>query len=180
MASGSRERILENLAIAAILSFLVLLAATASFLADAAAVDRERGALSGLAGGSAVESAPSEFADHDFHRIYRINGGGGTSFGAVFTLGSASGTVLAAAIFSPQGELDAVKALGDCAPRLAEAGPQWFSDFLGKGSTQAYPASKGASRRPAAVSGATESLLSTGETLSRLSAAVRAAAKEHP
>lgn len=125
MAVNKRDRIVENLAVAAALGLLALIVALVSLAADSRAVATERSALAS-AGATVTLAGHSDYPS--YNRIYRIQTDAGFSYGIVFTFRSPVGSALVGAIFSPKGELLELRLLGSCASRL----PTNPRDILGE------------------------------------------------
>lgn len=125
MALYKREKMIENLAIAAALGFLALMVAAISLAADSRVVAEER---SVLPGGVAVAGRAD---DPSFDRFYRFQSAAGPAYLAVIILRSPSGAALVAATYSPKGELQELRFLGSCATRLPTNARDLISAFPG-------------------------------------------------
>jgi hypothetical protein len=126
VALKARERIVENLAVAAALGLLALLAAAMSLIADSRSAAAERAAF-----------APSPAAiagradDPAFERVYSIASGAGRAFGVVLSLRSPDSSALFGAVFSPRGELRDIRILGGCSSRLPDDAMDALGLFAG-------------------------------------------------
>ena len=133
MAFDKRDRIMENLAVAAALGFLTLIVAALALVADSSAVAYERSALAPPAG-SVTVLASSRVDDPAFTRMYRLQDGNDSYYGAVVSIRSAMyGTALIAASFSSKGEVKDLRLLGASADRLPAALSDIFAAFDGAG-----------------------------------------------
>lgn len=139
MAQDKRERIMENLAVAAVLGLLALIVGAFSVAADSSSVASERSAFDG--DGSAVALA-GRADDPAFDRVFRIRSASGLSFGAVLTLRSPQGSALVGASFSSDGELLELRLLGSCVSRLPEKPQDMIGEFPGAGEALARAADK--------------------------------------
>ncbi len=177
MASDRKESIVENLAVAAIMAFLALIMAVASLIVESAETARERSALEALAGAK-LSAAPLAFDDPSFKRVFTTQAQGTKLYATALRLRSRTGVALAAALFSRDGKLTAIRPIYAEGEGLRFDDHSWFSSFLGKDLSADGSASRG--QVPAdALSGATESYIETSRALGRLSNAIRAIAKEN-
>jgi hypothetical protein len=172
-----KESIVENLAAAAIMGFIALLLISAALLLESSSSGRDRASIAELAG-KPVTAKARLVDDPSFSRIFPIPGKPGGEYGSVFSLVSRSGSARAAALFSGNGELEAIRVIETGSARLDFDDPDWFSGFLGKGGSDPVPTRRALSRDPAAISGASESFAETSAVLTRLSTCVRAFGKE--
>lgn len=178
MAIANRAKLVESLIFAGSVGVVALLIVSVGLLTDVRRGSLERESLSILAK-RPISSASYKARDPDFSRLYRIGGKGEALYGALLSIRSTKGSALAAALFSPNGELQAIRLIGADLGRQPYSRESWFADFLGRGGASPFPSSKDEARNPAAVSGATESFLVMGKVLERASAAVRDAAEAH-
>jgi hypothetical protein len=139
MGIDKRERIIENLAVASALGFLVLVMAALSLASDARAGALERAALSPADATRASLAGRAD--DPNFRRFYSLRGDTGISFATVISLRSPSGSALVGVRFSAKGELQELRFLGSCAAR---------SPTEASGIADAYPGAEAAIARASA------------------------------
>lgn len=159
---------MENLSAAALLSLLALLVAAASLVLDSGSERKERAELQTFVS-SRIGDEEIRSDSPDWRRIYAVSRHGKRLYAAIVTIGDSRGLVRAAAFVSPEGRLDSLEALQVVPQDAPYARDGWFADFLGKGGDSPFPSARSESRRPEAISGATESYLITSEALGRLS-----------
>jgi hypothetical protein len=112
MRDDRRDRMMENLAVAATLGFLVLVVAALGLVADSRQAGAERELLASYAGGAAPRSF-RRCEDQAFSNIYGLRDGSDGLYGAVLTFrGREEGTVTAAAYFSSRGTLREIHIVG--------------------------------------------------------------------
>lgn len=177
MARQNTTPFLENLVFAVAMGLLAVALITAGYLVDARRSTYERRALAALAKRPTTSVAAGTRVA-GFGRIYRIGGKGDTVFGLVLSLRTSRGAAIAAALFTPDGELEAVRILSTSEARQPYESNGWFAGFLGKGGRVTYPALNAASMNVSAVSGASESFIVATQRLEEASSAVRLAAGE--
>jgi hypothetical protein len=175
MALPSKTRLIENLIFAAAVGLAALVLASLGLLSDIRRESFERDSLSSLAK-RPIGMAAIRAGDRETTRVYRIGGKGEALYGAVLSVRSSKGAALVAALFSPDGELQAARSIDEDLAGQPYSRDSWFADFLGRGGASPFPAQATEARSPAAVSGATESFMATGAALERASALVRRAA----
>jgi hypothetical protein len=115
VALKARERIVENLAVAAALGLLALLAAAMSLIADSRSAAAERAAFAPY-----TAALASRVDDPAFERVFSIASGAGSAFGIVLSLRSPDASALFGAVFTPRGELREIRILGGCSSRLPD------------------------------------------------------------
>jgi len=113
-------------------------------------------------------------------RVFRIGGKGEPLFGLVLPLRDSRGSSMIAALFAPDGRLEAARLLYESPSSREASTGDWLADLVGRGGSSPYPASKREAPYPEAVSGATESFLAATSALGEASEAVRRAAQERP
>jgi hypothetical protein len=116
MAQGRREALIENLAVASAVGFLVIIVAAASLVSDSRESAAEGSALAEAFSASGTELA-SRVDDPCFECLYSLKGVDAASFGTVIALRSQGSSTLVGALFSPQGELRGLRVLGDAESR---------------------------------------------------------------
>lgn len=159
---------MENLSAAALLGLLALLVAAASLVLDSSSERKERAELQTFVS-SRIGDAEVRSDSPGWRRIYEVNRHGKRLYAAIVTIGDSRGLVRAAAFVSPEGRLDSIEALQVVPQDAPYSRDGWFADFLGKGGDSPFPSARSDSRRPEAISGATESYLITAEALGSLS-----------
>jgi hypothetical protein len=128
MPADKRERMIESLAVAAALGFLVLFVAGVSLAVDSQAIAVETTAL--VADPSTI-SLVGRPGDPSFERLYRISDGSSVSYGVVLSLRSASSSALVAARLSRLGELKGLRLLGSASAKLPADAVEICSLFPG-------------------------------------------------
>lgn len=174
MDRQGKDSLLENLSAAALLGLLALLVASASLIIDSNVQRQEKLDLARIAGARVVGDAIT--GSGASARIYPLVRRDRPYYGTMASIGDGRASARVVAVFTADGRLDSIRLLGQV-PADAPFGREgWFADFLGKGADDGFPSAKGESRKPDAVSGATDSYLATSQALARLSERVRSAA----
>jgi hypothetical protein len=127
VARDSRERVVENMAIASALGFLAHIVATISLAVDSRAMDQERSVLA-VNGSIALAGRAN---DACFDRVYGIQSEAGISYATVVTFRSPAGVALIGARFTPKGEVQELRFLGSCSSRLPASASGIISEFPG-------------------------------------------------
>jgi len=179
MAVKGKKAFVEAIAFASAMGVLGAALIGAEAFEESQGAAFERSTLSSLAHRPGASVAVASRDPH-FGRIFRVGTKGDALFGLFLSIRTTHGAALAAALFAPSGELQAVRLLGTNAAGQPSENEGWFADFLGRGGASAYPASRMAARSPSAISGASESFFVAAETFGRASEAVRAAAARRP
>lgn len=168
MDKHGKDLLLENLWAAALLGLLAILLGAASLVVDSASERKERAQLQVFAS-SKISPEAIKGRLPGTPRFYQVSRHGRRLYASVISIGDTRSLVRAAVFLSPDGRIDSVEAL-EVLPVDAVYGREgWFADFLGKGGDSPFPSSKADSRRPEALSGATESYLVTSAVLGSLS-----------
>lgn len=143
MSAEKKKRLMESLVFAAALGIVAVLLCSAGLLVDVRRSAFEREVLSGLAQ-RPIASAYTKTSDPCFSRIYRVGGKGDPLWGVVISLRERHGAAMAAALFTPNGELQVLRIIGASDLRQEYLDDAWPSSFLGKGGSSPYPISKDA------------------------------------
>lgn len=168
MDRQNKDSLVENLSAAALLGLLSLLVASASFLVDGHDEKREQEILTKL-GGAKISGKALIASESSFRRIYPLVRKGRSFYGTILSIGDQRGKARVAAVVTADGHVDSVKVLSVVPVDAPFAREGWFSEFVGKGGGDSFPANKGELRKPDTVSAATDSFLETQEAFSRLS-----------
>lgn len=118
MIAVKRERLLENLAVAAAIGVLLLLVAAVDLFSRSAERAGE-GEVLAASFSAAEASAVLETDDPSFARIYALRRSA-PAYGAILSLRTSEGSARVAALFSPQGELRELRLVDSFADRLSE------------------------------------------------------------
>jgi hypothetical protein len=114
MAKGRREALIENLAVASAIGLLAVFVAAASFVTDSRVSIREGAALASTFSLSDAVLA-GHVDDPCFERVFSARDGESAVYGTIISLRSSGSSILAAALFSPLGELRGLRSLGPSA-----------------------------------------------------------------
>jgi hypothetical protein len=171
MNKQTKDRLLENLSVAALLGVMALIVASASLFLDHAEDKWEKISLMQLAGAANLGS-PVRSSDSAFRKIYPVSLRGKTYYAAVVSLKARNGAARLAAIVAADGSLDSVAIVDALPSDIPFAREGWFKEFLGKGGSSSYPNDKDDLRKPETISGATESFRFTSVVFGRLSSEV--------
>ncbi len=128
MAFDRHTKVLENMALSAVLGVFALMTAVIYLLVDSRTVAEE---LSVLAPSSAVVVVAGRADDPSFDRIYRIQTNAVFSYASVLSLRSSSNTAIVGAWFTSTGEMREIHFLGSCSSRLPSNIRTLLSEFPG-------------------------------------------------
>jgi hypothetical protein len=104
MAQGRREALVENLALASVVGFIVVVVAAVSLLSDSRSSAEEGAALAAAFSASGAE-LKTRVEDPCLERIFELRSGGALSYGTIIALRSPDSSILIGARFSSKGEL---------------------------------------------------------------------------
>jgi hypothetical protein len=104
MTQGRREALVENLAVASVVGFLVVVVAAVSILSDSRSSAEEGAALAAAFSASGAELA-LRVEDPCLERIYALRSSGALSYGTIIALRSPDSSILVGVRFSSKGEL---------------------------------------------------------------------------
>ena len=179
MKAEQKRGVIENLAFAGALGAIALALVGAGVFVDYRRSEFERSSLSALAKRPIPRGAIATH-DPDFARMYRVGGKGPVMLGAILSFRTARGAALSAALFAPDGELEAFRVIDASPAMLPKGSVDLVESLVGKGGRFEYPSAKDGNKAQAGSTEATEVIMAATRTLRRASAAARSSAEARP